>query len=388
MVTYIKSMKSFKNIFHKHLFSPAIGFIPIIILILLDLIIGFKQALSVALITNIIMIVFAVKQFKRLVYNFMVFVSVFVLVILLIVSQISAFTDYIFYVPTIIEFIFIITLFAILSSKKGTLSLLKTILRAQHFAAVKNSFDEFIWLSNILLRIFSFHFIIVIIYELSPLQNTEILNRIIYRQFPLYTLVCMYIYEYIRLNMIGRKIKEEEWIPIVNEQGAVKGRIARSEMFNDTSGLIFPMLRIALIYDGMLYLYKDPKTHHYNWPVNRYVPFGVKMEEFIMKVCEENANEQKKEILSPRYLMRYLENIGNNKRLIFLYTIQLSSEYIKKSKPGMKLWLTSQIDDNLGKNLFSDQFEQEYLLIKNTVLLTDFTSFQNEQNKTEKVTSN
>lgn len=369
-------MKSFKNIFNKHLFSPAFGFIPIIILILLDLIIGFKQALSVALVTNIILIVLAIKQFKRLVYNFMVFVSLFVLIILLIISQISTFTDYIFYVPTIIEFIFIIVLLSVLSSKKGTLNLLKTILRAQHFVAVKSSFDEFIWLSNILLRIFSFHFIIVIIYELSPLQNTELLNRIIYRQFPLYTLACMYIYEYIRLNMIGKKIKEEEWIPIVNENGAVKGRIARSEMFNDTSGLIFPMVRIALIYEGMLYLYKDPKTHHYNWPINRYVPFGIKMDEFLNKICIENSNDIKKGSLTPRYLMRYLESIGNNKRLVFLYTIQLNSEYIKKSKPGMKLWLTSQIDDNLGKNLFTDQFEQEYLLIKNTALLTDFESLK------------
>lgn len=365
-------MKSFKNIFNKHLFSPAFGFTPIIILILLDLIIGYKQALSVALITNIIFIVLTVKQFKRLVYNFMVFVSLFVLITLLIVSQIPTFTDYIIYAPTIIEFIFIIVLLCVLWTKKGSLNLLKTILKTQHFVAVKSSFEEFIWFSKILLQIFSFHFIVVIIYELSPLQNTEFLNHFIYRQFPLYTLACMYIYEYIRLNMIGRKIKEEEWIPIVNENGAVKGRIARSEMFNDTSGLIFPMIRIALIHKGMLYLNRDTKTHRYNWPINRYIPFGVKMEEALNKLCIENSNNIKKDSLTPKYLMRYLENVGKNKHLIFLYTIQLKNEYIKKNKPGTKLWLTSQIDDNLGKNLFTDQFEQEYLLIKNTALLTDF----------------
>lgn len=379
-------MKSFKNIFNKHLFSPAIGFIPIIILILFDLIIGYKQALSVAFLANIIMIGLAIKQFKKLVYNFMVFVSAFVLVILLIISQISNFTDYLFYVPTIIEFIFIFVLLGILFTKKRTLNLLKIILRAQHYLAVKNSFDEFIWLSNILLRIFSLHFIIVIIYELSPLENTELLNRIIYRQLPLFTLIGMYLYEYIRLNMIGKEMKNEEWIPIVNENGAVKGRIARSEMFNDTSGLIFPMVRIALIYNDMLYLYKDPKTHYYNWPINRYVPFGMKMDEFLNKISIENLNEPNPKKVKPRYLMRYLENIGNNKRLVFLYTITLDSEYAKKSKPGMKLWLTSQIDDNLNKKVFSDQFEQEYMLIKNTVMLTDFQSMI-DINEKEKVTS-
>lgn len=379
-------MKSFKNIFNKHLFSPAVGFIPIIILILLDLIIGYKQALSVAFLANVIMIGIAIKQFKKLVYNFMVFVSAIVLIILLIISQISNFTDYLFYVPTIIEFTFIIVLLGILFTRKKTLNLLKIILRAQHYLAVKNSFDEFLWLSNILLRIFSLHFIIVIIYELSPLENTELLNRIIYRQLPLYTLVGMYIYEYIRLNMIGKEIKNEEWIPIVNESGAVKGRIARSEMFNDTSDLIFPMVRIALIYDNMLYLYKDPKTHYYNWPINRYVPFGMKMDDFLNKICVENLNEQNPKKIKPKFLMRYLENIGNNKRLVFLYTINLNSEYSKKNKPGMKLWLTSQIEDNVGKRVFTSEFEQEYMLIKNTVMLTDFDSMLGLTEK-EKVTS-
>ncbi|MGL5786025.1 MAG: hypothetical protein ACRCX4_04305 [Bacteroidales bacterium] len=379
-------MKSFKNIFNKHLFSPAVGFIPIIILILLDLIIGYKQALSVAFLANVIMIGIAIKQFKKLVYNFMVFVSAIVLIILLIISQISNFTDYLFYVPTIIEFTFIIVLLGILFTRKKTLNLLKIILRAQHYLAVKNSFDEFLWLSNILLRIFSLHFIIVIIYELSPLENTELLNRIIYRQLPLYTLVGMYIYEYIRLNMIGKEIKNEEWIPIVNESGAVKGRIARSEMFNDTSDLIFPMVRIALIYDNMLYLYKDPKTHYYNWPINRYVPFGMKMDDFLNKICVENLNEQNPKKIKPKFLMRYLENIGNNKRLVFLYTINLNNEYSKKNKPGMKLWLTSQIEDNVGKRVFTSEFEQEYMLIKNTVMLTDFDSMLGLTEK-EKVTS-
>ncbi|MGL5317988.1 MAG: hypothetical protein ACRC9Q_04755 [Bacteroidales bacterium] len=372
-------MKSFKNIFNKHLFSPAFGFIPIIILILLDLIIGFKQAMPLALITNIIMIGIAVKQFKQLVYNFMVFVCLFVLICLLIISQTASFTDYTYYVPTIIEFIFIITLLSVLSTKRATMSLLKTILRAQHFIAFKSSFDEFIWISNILLRIFSFHFVLVIIFELSPLQNIDLLYRIIYRQFPLYTLGCIYVYEYIRLNLIGKKIKTEEWIPIVNETGAVKGRIARSEMFNETSELIFPMVKISLIHNGMLYLYKDPKTHHYTWPINKYVPFGEKMDEFINRICLENLNETSNEKLKPRYLMRYLEPIGKNKRLIFLYTIQLKSEYVKKSKPGVKLWLTSQIDDNLGKNVFHDQFEQEYQLIRNTVMLNDFELHRKEE---------
>ena len=67
--------------------------------------------------------------------------------------------------------------------------------------------------------------------------------------------------------------------------------------------------------------------------------------------------------------MKFIENAPKQRNLVFLYTVNIDDKYMPKGKVNGKLWLASQIDDNLGVGLFSTQFEEEYQFIRATVLV-------------------
>lgn len=359
-------MKSFKSIFQRQLFSPAIGFFPAIIFILLDLFIGVKYAMTIAFTANILLVILALKQFKKQVYNFMIFASILIFGIFMAISHLWFFKDYEFYAPIILEFITIFISVIFLFTKNQILGVLKNTFRAQYFVSIKNNFYEYVWLTTILLKIFSVQIVLSIIYELSPVVNTESLNGIFYRQTPLYTFVLLFIYEQIRLRFIQKNLTQEEWVPVVNESGSVIGRIAKSEVKAEHKDLIFPVIKIAYIYNNMVYLVRDRKSGQYNWPVNRLLPYGIDLKKYIsMILAEENGNT----LHSPRLLMKFIESTPKHKNLVFLYTVYIDEKYSPKAKINGKLWLASQIDDNLGVGLFSTQFEEEYQFIRATVLV-------------------
>ncbi|MGL4779239.1 MAG: hypothetical protein ACRCXN_00200 [Bacteroidales bacterium] len=359
-------MKSFKSIFQRQLFSPAIGFVPAIIFILLDLFIGVKYAMTIAFTANILLVILALKQFKKQVYNFMIFASILIFGIFMAISHLWFFKDYEFYAPIILEFITIFISVIFLFTKNQILAVLKNTFRAQYFVSIRNNFYEYVWLTTVLLKIFSVQIVFSIVYELSPVINTEFLNAIFYRQTPLYTFILLFLYEQIRLKFIQKNLIQEEWVPVVSESGAVIGRIAKSELKSDHKDLIFPVVKIAFICNNMVYLIRDRKSGQYNWPINRLLPYGVDLKKFINSILSE---EKGNSLNNPRLLMKFIENTSKHKQLVFLYTVNIDEKYSPKGKVNGKLWLASQIDDNLGVGLFSNQFEEEYQFIRATVLV-------------------
>ncbi|MGL5731464.1 MAG: hypothetical protein ACRCX5_10120 [Bacteroidales bacterium] len=282
------------------------------------------------------------------------------------ISHLWFFKDYEFYAPIILEFITIFISVIFLFTKNQILTVLKNTFRAQYFVSIRNNFYEYIWLTTVLLKIFSVQIVLSIVYELSPVVNTETLNGIFYRQTPLYTFFLIFIYEQIRLRFIQKNLTQEEWMPVVNESGAVIGRIAKSELKTEHKDLIFPVVRIAFICNNMVYLVRDRKSGQYNWPINRLLPYGVDLKKFITTTLNEEKGNTLK---NPRLLMKFIENTPKHKNLVFLYTVNIDEKYSPKGKVNGKLWLASQIDNNLGVGLFSNQFEEEYQFIRATVLV-------------------
>ena len=138
---------------------------------------------------------------------------------------------------------------------------------------------------------------------------------------------------------------------------------------------LHPIVRIALIYDGMLYLKErgtsrllDPEKLDY--PFETYMQYKHNIEEAI-----ENATkgEIKTDKLPVRFILKYVFENESTKRLIFLYVSVISSEieFDELSLEGGKLWTTNQIEDNIGSGVFSETFELEFDYLKNTVLMSE-----------------
>jgi hypothetical protein len=163
----------------------------------------------------------------------------------------------------------------------------------------------------------------------------------------------------------------EEWLPIVDEMGIVHGKIASSISKPSGNKYLHPVIRISLIYNGMLFLREKIALNADNMteldcPFETHLKYKETLEEGVIRAFEENGGTRN---LPSRYLLRYVfKNIETN-RLIYLYisNIQDINELPSDFNKG-KWWTRKQIKENLGKGFFSSCFEKEFELLNNTIL--------------------
>ena len=188
-------------------------------------------------------------------------------------------------------------------------------------------------------------------------------------------LVVIIVMESLRLRLLNKRLQGEEWLPVINESGVVQGRIAKSVSITMKNKFLHPIVRIALIYDGMIYL-KERDTSKLLDPGKLDYPFETYMQ-YNHNIGEAIKNVVKKEIscdvLPTRFILKYVFENESTKRLVFLYVSAINSEkaFDKLCLEGGKLWTINQIEDNIGSNIFSEPFELEFDYLKNTVLMCD-----------------
>ena len=79
-------------------------------------------------------------------------------------------------------------------------------------------------------------------------------ERFLYRELGLVIGVLVIVYEQIRLSLMQGNLKKEMWVPVLNDNGKVIGCIARSVSRSLPKKYYHPIVRIAVVYNGMLYL--------------------------------------------------------------------------------------------------------------------------------------
>ena len=79
-------------------------------------------------------------------------------------------------------------------------------------------------------------------------------ERFLYRELGLVIGVLVIVYEQIRLSLMQGSLKKEMWLPVLNDNGKVIGCIARSVSRSLPKKYYHPIVRIAVVYNGMLYL--------------------------------------------------------------------------------------------------------------------------------------
>ena len=72
-------------------------------------------------------------------------------------------------------------------------------------------------------------------------------------------------------------------------------------------------------------------------------------------------------------MLNYTFENDKVKHMVNLYVLIIRSEKMMNivKREGGKLWTGKQIEENMGKGLFSEYFEQEFNYLQNTVLLAE-----------------
>jgi hypothetical protein len=241
---------------------------------------------------------------------------------------------------------------------------------------MRTTLNEFFFVAQLVQNIYTLHLFIILVYSILPdaMQNVR-MERFLYRELGVLIGVFLIIYEQIRISMMRGSLKKEMWLPVLNDSGKVVGCIARSVSRSVPKKYYHPVVRVAVIYQGMLYLVKrsknafiSPETMDY--PFHGYVLFRHSLES---TVDEAIGSLHEKEDITPRFLIRYTFENEKVKHQVNLYVVCVRSEEEMDAikQPGGKLWTSKQIEANLNAGVFSECFEQEFAYVQNTVLLAE-----------------
>jgi hypothetical protein len=234
--------------------------------------------------------------------------------------------------------------------------------------------SEAYFMAQITQNLYTLHLFILLMYvHLPESMHSTGVEHFFYRPLPAIIGVFIIIYGQIRTQMMHGGLQKEVWLPVLNDKGHIVGSMAHSISRLSHKKYYHPIVRIAVMYNGMLYLRKRNKDEYVSpelldYPLHRYVRYHQSIEDALRETLGVLHNDKS---IKPRFMIRYTFENAHAKHLVHLYTICLRTEEQLTRFTGGKWWTTKQIEDNLGNGIFCEHFEKEFPYLQSTVLLAE-----------------
>lgn len=361
----------------KGLDNQALGLLPLLLFMLLDNYISYLISFAIGFTFCIGSIFLFHVLSKDKVYQFLLLPTAATLVIYSVFLCLKLDPILFIYSPLITEVLFVVVLAVTGFFKRLVLQRIRDSKHPTYRRTLlRTTLNEFYFVSQILQNLYTLHLFIIILYGILPesMQSPGI-ERFLYRELALVIGVAVIIYEQIRLLLMRGSLRKEMWLPVLADDGKVIGCIARSVSRTVSKKHYHPVVRIAVVYQGMLYLVKRGKEAFVSpdmldYPFLSYVLFRHSIENTVKETIGCLSKEKD---VNPRLLLRYTFENEKVKHLVSLYVICVHTEEqlaLCTSKKG-KLWTAKQIQENLGSGVFGEAFEKEFPFLQNTILLAE-----------------
>lgn len=180
-----------------------------------------------------------------------------------------------------------------------------------------------------------------------------------------------FIYEFASKFIKNRKYKNEEWLPIVDLSGKVIGKATRSECHNNTN-LLHPVVHLHVFNkQGELYLQKRPKNKlvqpgKWDTAVGGHISINETIEQSLERETEEEIGITD---FKPQLILKYKWKSKIESELVFCFVTNYSEKITpnKTELDGGKFWTLNEINKNIGKEIFTPNFEHEFEILKNAI---------------------
>jgi isopentenyldiphosphate isomerase/intracellular septation protein A len=179
------------------------------------------------------------------------------------------------------------------------------------------------------------------------------------------------VYFLVELFRQKRKQKQmaiEEWVPLVDLQGKVTGQAPRSQVHNG-SKLLHPVVHMHVItHNKTILLQKRPISKQiqpgkWDTAVGGHISAGETLEQALKKEAFEEIGLVD---FSAKMQKIYKWESEVEAELVYLFTtfdfknIKVQSDEVEE----VRFWTKNQIENQLGKNIFTPNFEHEFELLK------------------------
>ncbi len=338
------------------------GFIPLFVFIAADEIWGTKIGLFVAVGVGVVEMVWIAISEKR--FEKFVLFDTLLLVVLGAVSIVLDNDIFFKLKPGLIELILVAVLGVSAFSKINIIGLMgQRYLKGTSFNDAQMA--QMSQSLKYLFYIFTAHTILVFYatFFLSKGAWAFISGGLFYILFGVY-----FLFELFRQKKKQKELANEEWVPLVDESGRVTGKAPRSQVHNG-SKILHPVVHLHVINrNKAILLQKRPESKliqpgKWDTAVGGHISADETLEQALKKEAFEEIGLEK---FSAQLRKTYQWESEVEKELVYLFTTYDFKNYRVHSDEveEARFWTKNQVENQLGKGVFTPNFEYEFGLLQ------------------------